>query len=202
MKIAIIVGSQRNESQSAKVGSYLAALLKKKFDASVFTIDLGKTPLPLWTEDKWTGGEKWTKEWEPISKELLSSQAFIAIAPEYAGMVSPALKNLFLLCDGGEVYHKPGMIVSVSSAGNGAYPVAELRSSSYKNSRLLWIPEHLIVRYAEKVMNNDSGELSKEDAYIRRRSEYALEVLIAYGKAMGPVQEVAAKARKDFANGM
>lgn len=202
MKIAIIVGSQRVNSQSAKVAKYLEGVLSEKFGVSTVTFDLGRSPLPLWTEDKWSGGEKWKSEWSPISNELSSADAFIAIAPEYAGMVPPALKNFLLLCDGGEVYHKPGMIVAVSASGNGAYPVAELRASSYKNARILWIPEHVIVRHAEKVLNESPGELTKEDSYLRRRADYALEVLIAYAHALGPVREVASKGKKDFANGM
>jgi hypothetical protein len=39
------------------------------------------------------------------------------------------------------------LIIAVSGgAGGGAYPVAELRMSSYKNSRICYLPEHLIVR--------------------------------------------------------
>ena len=202
MKISIIVGSQRQVSQSAKVGAYLAKQLADKFGATTFTVDLGKTPLPLWAEDKRTDGEVWRTKWAPVSKEILSSDAIVAIAPEYGGMVPPALKNFFLLCESGEIFHKPGLIVSVSASGNGAYPVAELRCTSYKNSRLLWIPENLIIRYAEKILNDDSAELSKEDAYIRRRADYALGVLIAYAKAIAPVREFAESGRKDYSNGM
>ena len=50
------------------------------------------------------------------------------------------LLNIFLLCGNGEFSHKPGLIVSVSSGNGGAYPIAELRSSSYKNTHIMWIP--------------------------------------------------------------
>lgn len=41
-------------------------------------------------------------------------------------MVPAALKNLFLLCTGGEIAHKPALIVAVASGQGGADLVAEL----------------------------------------------------------------------------
>ena len=43
-------------------------------------------------------------------------------------------------------YFINGLIVSISSGNGGAYPISELRSSSYKNSHILWIPENIIIR--------------------------------------------------------
>ena len=49
MKIGVIVGSHRTESESAKVGRFLCAQLATEASAT-WTLDLGKTPLPLWDE--------------------------------------------------------------------------------------------------------------------------------------------------------
>ncbi len=49
------------------------------------------------------------------------------------------------------------LIVAVSSGAGGAYPVAELRMSSYKNSRICYIPEQIIIRDVENVLN-EAGE--------------------------------------------
>ena len=67
-------------------------------------------------------------------------------------MVPAGLKNFFLCFGRNELAHKPGLIVGVSSADGGVYPVAELRMSSYKNSRICYIPEQLIVRNVESVL--------------------------------------------------
>ena len=56
---------------------------------------------------------------------------FFFVVPEYGGMATPNSK-IFLVFNNGELFHKPGLIVSISSGNGGAYPVSELRSSSYK----------------------------------------------------------------------
>ena len=50
MKIGVIVGSHRKDSESAKIGRFLCAQLATRGDVSTWTLDLGKTPLPLWDE--------------------------------------------------------------------------------------------------------------------------------------------------------
>jgi len=45
-----------------------------------------------------------------------------------------------------ELGHKPALIVAVSSGDGGAYPVSELRMSSYKNNRLCYIPEQVALK--------------------------------------------------------
>ena len=89
-------------------------------------------------------------------------------------MVPSAVKNFFLLCSAQELGHKPGLIVSISSSRNGAYPVAELRMSSFKNNRLLYIPEHLILRDVEKMFNPGEPGL-EDDIYYRQRLDYCLQ---------------------------
>ena len=43
--------------------------------------------------------------------------------------------------------HKPGLIVTVSAGLGGSYPVTELRISSHKNTRLCYIPDHVLKAY-------------------------------------------------------
>ncbi|PJZ70739.1 NADPH-dependent oxidoreductase [Leptospira perolatii] len=200
MKVGIIISSHRKESQSAKVGGWLNGVLK---DMSVQTwvYDLGKNPLPIWDDSFWDGGEYWDKIWKPIEQELLTCDSFVIVSPEYSGMASPALKNFFLYLGPVHVGHKPALIVGVSSTRGGAYPVAELRESSYKNTRICYIPEHIIVRDADHMMN--AGEpSSKDDEYIRSRSIFALKVLIAYSEALSEVRETGVTNDPRFKNGM
>lgn len=202
MKIGIIVGSHRIKSQSAKVAevakSFLAVMSK---DIHFFTLDLAATPLPFWDEGVWSGDAQWKKIWEPISTELKTCDGFIVVAPEYHGMAPAALKNFFLIAGKDELAHKPGLIVAVSSARGGSYPVAELRQSSYKNSRITWMPDHVIVRNAETVLNGDkvSGE---DDAFIRERLRYCLRLLIEYSRALGLVRSSGVVDFKNHPNGM
>ena len=146
MKIAIVAGSHRREAESARVAGYVEQQLQKMGIGDTYLLSLSGNPLPLWDEDVWSGDDKWTSLWGPISKELKNSDGLVVVAPEWSGMVPPGLKNFFLLCGADVLAHKPGLIVTVSAGTGGSYPVTELRISSYKNTRLCYIPDHVIVR--------------------------------------------------------
>jgi NAD(P)H-dependent FMN reductase len=202
MKIGIIVGSQRVRSQSRKVAGVAQALLSElDKSAKFFTLDLAEKPLPFWDEGVWAGDAGWKKIWGPIAEELKSCDGFVVIAPEYHGMAPAALKNFFLLAGKDEIGHKPGLIVAVSAARGGSYPVAELRLSSYKNSRLVWLPDHVIVRNAETVLNG--GQVTgEEDQFTRSRLQYCLSLLLEYSKALGQVRHSGVVDFKNHPNGM
>ncbi len=187
MDVTIVCGSHRPSSQSAKVSAYLAREIEKLGDAASI-VDLSETPLPLWDEGHWADDERWVAVWHPISEKLASSDAVILVTPEWSGMVTPAIKNLLLLCNRGELAHKPGLAVAVSATRGGAYPIAELRMSSTKNNHLVYIPEHLIVREAKTVLNTPDPETA-EDGYLRGRIRYALTMLREYARALAHVRE-------------
>ena len=147
MKISIISASHRTNSQSKKILDILHNnLLNIKSDLDMYDLDLADKPLPFWSPDKKKGNGIWGDTWNLISDNLKKSDGFILVVPEYGGMATPAAKNIFLLCGNGEFAHKPGLIVSVSSGNGGAYPISELRMSSYKNTHIMWIPENIIIR--------------------------------------------------------
>ncbi len=52
------------------------------------------------------------------------------------------------------------MIVAVSSSSGGAYPIVELRASSDKNTRLCFIPDHVIVRSVGRMLKGDQVTIS------------------------------------------
>jgi NAD(P)H-dependent FMN reductase len=113
--------------------------------------------------------------------------------------VPPLLKNFFLLCSHGELSHKPGLIVGVTSGRSGSYPVAELRMSSYKNTKICYMPEHLIIRNVEQVLNSPEAS-STDDAETRKRLDYSLELLGHYARALKPIrnEEIVAKSPYPF----
>ena len=113
-------------------------------------------------------------------------------------MATPAAKNIFLLCGNGEFSHKPGLIVSVSSGNGGAYPIAELRSSSYKNTHIMWIPENIIIRNVEEFNPGSHGKNIPD--WLDNRIDYVLNLLLAYASNMKPLRTII--NRKDFGNGM
>lgn len=189
MKLAVIAGSHRNGSESGKVARYVQQQLASAADvSSTYTLDLADNPLPLWDPEVRQPSEKWERAWSPISAELTASDAFVIVAPEWGGMVPAGLKNFFLLCSRGELAHKPALLVAVSSGTGGAYPIAELRMSSYKNTYVCYIPDHVIVRSVAGLLNDPATPQSQDDERIRTRLRYALGVLLQYGKALQQVR--------------
>lgn len=202
MQIAILSGSHRVESQSAKVARYIADVVRELDPAAEAVVhDLGADPLPLWDTDVWSAPEKHEPRWGALGRALEACDAVVVVAPEWNGMVPPALKNVFLFV-GHRLAHKPGLIVAVSSSRGGAYPVVELRASSYKNTRVCYIPEHVIVRDVNHVLN--PGEpASRDDVYLRGRVRYAVNLLLVYAEALTRVRDTrGAIDHERYPNGM
>lgn len=192
MKITIVCGSHREQSQSIKVARFIKNTLlngDQCDDADIMDLATD-VKIPLWDEGIWNGEQAWVDLLTPLSERLAASDAFVIIAPEYHGQVPSALRNFFLMWGKGELAHKPALIVTVSSADGGAYPVAELRMSSYKNNRICYIPEQVIVRNVESVLNDDETQNNPDaDGYFRDRIQYALNILQAYAVALKPVRD-------------
>ena len=81
MKIGVVVGSHRKESESAKVGAYLASVLED-MGHSPWTLDLGKSPLPMWDEELFSGEGKWSVM-ANLTEELQGSDGFVIVSPEW-----------------------------------------------------------------------------------------------------------------------
>jgi len=199
MNISFIAASHRENSQSKRIAEIIESRLKI-FDKLIKTavIDLASSKLPFWSPEKKKGKGVWSDIWQNVSNTLANSSGFILVVPEYGGMATPQAKNLFLLCDKGELAHKPGLIVSVSSGNGGAYPITELRSSSYKNTHIMWIPENIIIRNVEEFNPGNHGDKIPE--WLDDRIDYVLELLLTYVSNMKPLRELI--NRKDFGNGM
>ena len=197
LNIALVAGSSRNNSQSGKVARALRQRLIEMGQTTQDTssiIDLGLAPLPLWPAED-------AGPWSMYQQQLTAADAVVIIAPEWNGMACPAIKNFFIYASKAELAHKPGLLVGVSSGIGGAYPISELRASSYKNCRLCYLPEHLLVRGVEKVLNTPepSGE---DDQRLHARIDYELDILVKYAEALRPVRASIDMSNPAFANGM
>jgi NAD(P)H-dependent FMN reductase len=208
MKISIISGSHRNPSQSEKVARYLESTLSSEFaDIEPWVYALADNPLPLWDQTLWEDNAEWNQRLAPLKQQLTESDGFIIIAPEWHGQVPAGLKNFFLMFNRFEMGHKPALIVTVSSADGGAYPVAELRMSSYKNNRLCYIPEQLVLRNIEKILNGNAVENAADndedaDAYFKERISWTLGILRGYAVALKGMRESTEIHHDKFGNGM
>ena len=87
--IALVAGSGRTSSQSAKVARFLPPRLiqrKQTTDQLSGVIDLWWAPLPLWP------GED-AGPWNLYSQQLKNANAVVIVAPEGNGMACPAFAN-------------------------------------------------------------------------------------------------------------
>lgn len=202
MHYVVVSGSHRKDSQSSKVSNWLAEQVRKGGnDADV--IDLSGNPVPLWDESAWDADSDLSAEMKPYLEKLQKADAVVLVSPEWHGMVPGGLKNFLLYVSAKEVAHKPVLLVGVSASIGGTYPIAELRSSGYKNNRMVYIPDHLIVRNVEKVMNDhDIGDDNSEDNYIKRRALFSLDVLGAYAASLKTMRDNNDLLHDDYPNGM
>jgi NAD(P)H-dependent FMN reductase len=194
LNIVLVAGSSRRDSQTAKVAHYLAARLQKHA-INTQVLDLGQQQLPLWPTSDGAG------HWPSMAEHLHAADALIMLSPEWNGMACPALKNLFLYAGRRELAHKPALLVGVSSGQGGAYPLSELRASSYKNCRICFIPEQLIIRQVEAVLNEEQA-VDADDQRIRKRADWALQVLLEYTTALRGMNRRIDWSEPQFANGM
>lgn len=194
--ITVVVGSQRARSFSTRVGRHIGRLLADPVGVvGVETIDLGRTPPPLWDEDLDT-----PSSWRPFAEVLERSDGFVFVVPEWGGMAPPVVKNFFLLCDGTfELADKPALLVGVSSGHGGACPIVELRMSSYKNTRICYIPEQVVVRDVGALFDGDAFVESPEAKRLEAQLVHALRLLVAYADALTAVRHRGVRDTAEFA---
>ena len=199
MKISLISTSHQKNSQSKRVLEIIKNIILE-IDSKIkcCEIDVFELNIPLWTSEKKENLKFWDNDVKKISDDLALSDGFVFIVPEYGGMATPSAKNFFLVFNNGELFHKPGLIVSISSGSGGAYPISELRSSSYKNTHIMWIPENIIIRNVEQFNPGNHGILIPN--WIDERIKYSCNLLIKYAEYLKPIQKFI--NRKEFSNGM
>ncbi|MBX9912337.1 MAG: NAD(P)H-dependent oxidoreductase [Pseudomonadaceae bacterium] len=197
LNFVLVAGSSRNNSQSGKVARFMRQRLIELGHSSedlCTVLDLGQAPLPLWPSTD-------NGPWAQYAVRLQAADAVVILAPEWNGMACPAIKNFFVYASKTELAHKPGLLVGVSSGIGGGYPISELRASSYKNCRLCYIPEQLIVRNVEQQLNQPIAS-EVDDQRLRARIDYALDVLQKYSAALKPLRTSIDLSLPEFANGM
>lgn len=187
MKLLIISTSQRSDSQSAKVGRYIAESSSSSPHAmgydSIHHLELCQFNLPFWDGEEDNKGEHWPE----IEQRVDDADALVLITPEWGGMASPLLKNFLLMCTRQETAHKPALLISVSTGISGTYPIVEVKMNALKNNKLVPIPDHLIIRNVSNVLNAiPEGE---RDIALRERVQYSLHMLHQYAQALAPIRE-------------
>lgn len=201
MKLVVVSGSHRIESQSERVSKFCMELATQKgFEANL--INLAGNPFPFWDESIWNVGVKqWSNGVFKEAAQLLDeASAAIIVSPEWSGMVPPGLKNFFLLAEA-SLAHKPVLLVGITTGMSGTWPIAELKISSSKNTRIVYIPEHVILRHVDKLLVGPNP-VDSADQWVRSRLAYSIEILGEYSKALAAVRASGKIDMKTFPTGM
>jgi len=185
MKLSIISGSHRSNSYSVNAAKYLQRLALSSTFTESEIFDLGEINLPMWDESLYEDSKTWAP-WKQIANQLRSADAVIIISPEWHGMATPAIKNFLLLCTQQELGHKPMLLASVSTSINGVYPISELRMTATKNNHACILPDHLIFRNCESLLDSDS-RISDEE--FNGRAEHTINMLAAYTDGLVNVRQ-------------
>jgi NAD(P)H-dependent FMN reductase len=181
MKILVLSGSTRPKSQSRKVADIIVGKLKSKQQAEVELLDLCEAKLPIYDD-----GEK--LEWEHISKKLIEADGFVWVVPEWNGTAGPGIMNLLAYLKQ-QICHKPVLLVGVSSGIGGAYPLAQIRGFGAKNSRAVFVPESIRILNVKDFFNGEQPDPNLDsDATLHARTDYALDILLAYTTKLGEIR--------------
>jgi len=187
MRLMIIAGGMRYPSGSRLAADFVRQkVLENKIFDQIDLLDLGQNPLPMWDEGVWRGEEKWKQILTPLRERMQVADAYVLVSPEYNGMASPAIKNFSLFFDERATGHKPALIVSVTSeTHNGQYPVADLHAFGAKNTKWVYIPDHLIYRNIKGLINEN---LQMTNTLLEERTLFSLQELRLYAEAMKEVR--------------
>ena len=193
VRILVIAGSGRPDSQSTRVATAICEVLREA-GITATLLDLQVLNLPFWDEAT-TLDPTWREtHWNPTSRDLIDADGFVVVTPEWDGMVPPQLKNFFVFCDHCELAHKPGLIVSIADGLSGSYPVSELRMSSYKNTFIVWLPVHIIIRNVTRITFERNISGNDDSTRIVQRLANGLEILVEYASALRAVRHSCADA--------
>src|SRR5829696_6335853 len=94
MRIEIVSGSPRNNSNTHRVALHLHKLLLDKTDHEVGILDVRAFPLPLLQKVFLTAKDA-PEEYKQLAERMFAADAFIIVTPEYNGSYSPAMQNMF-----------------------------------------------------------------------------------------------------------
>jgi NAD(P)H-dependent FMN reductase len=161
MKIEIISGSPRLNSVTRRVALHLEKHFMNNSGHEVGLIDLREWGLPA-IQTVFKSAENTPLEFQPLSKRIFETDAFILVSPEYNGSYSPAMKNL--LDHFPKQLHKPFGIVTASPGAMGGIRASQQMQLLVNALFGIASPYMLIVPQVDKKFDS-AGELTDEKFY-------------------------------------
>ena len=196
MEIVIVSGSPRAQGNSIKLAHYL----QKNIFANLPEVNSSIVDLSQFDEllthysGEFEAESDLAQQKQQVLAELYQCDAVIFIAPEWGGMVPPALVNLLLLTANGSANglplgHKPAFAIGVSASGGGSNPIALLKAFAAKNSHLAWLPLHAIVTNVEQFLQTPWHPQEKDRiSQVQSRIDVGIQALQIYAKQLKPMR--------------
>lgn len=191
MAVVIVSGSNRANSNSGKVSRIVADLATDQNLDILDVIDLEKVDLPIWNETAWQAGGLCAVAFEPFAKKLQAADGYIFVVPEWNGAKPAALANFCQYCSSKLMGHKPVLLVAVSTGVSGSYVIADMHNTFYKNTCIVYTPNHVILRFVETFLAEWDDPQGKDEnvPILLDRLKQALVSLGVYAKNFGPIRQ-------------
>jgi chromate reductase len=196
VKIGILAGSSRANSESARIGAWFASEINGRDGLSAQLVDFHETPISFVPEEIWGGQDA---NFNAMKSSLVDCDAFVVIAPEWGGAASPVIRNALLFLGSAVFADKPVYLVGISSGRGGLRPILEIRSFSYKNNYACYIPEWLVVTECDKHFTGDAAD---DNDYLVKRARYGIDTLVAYANALNTMRTAHPRDLETYQFGM
>ncbi|WP_448567838.1 NAD(P)H-dependent oxidoreductase [Thalassotalea ganghwensis] len=204
MEILIISGSQRAQGNSIKVADYLQTHMMSTLEnANSSILDLSQYEELLKHYGSGVDDNSLLNEQkQQVLDQLYRCDAVVFIAPEWGGMIPPALVNLILLTANGSagglpLGHKPAFAVGISASSGGSNPISMLKAYAAKNSHLTWLPLHAIITNVEQFLQAPwQPEASDRISQVQSRLQVGIEALVIYAERLIGAREKLVKLSK------
>ena len=161
MNITIISGSPRQQSNTVRVAKFLKNELSAKTNHTIGLIDMRDHGLPH-LQNTYLKEEHTPEEFRELRRQMLASDAFVLVSPEYNGSYTPALKNLvdFFAKD---AFSRTAMAISTASPGG----LGGVRAAMHMQQLVCALfgvlaPHMLIVPAVDKKIDADGMLVDKE----------------------------------------
>lgn len=161
MKLAIVLGSIRQNRQTPKESTWAANAAKQLKGVETELVDLKDYPLPLFDEPispRYNPERKIDPAVKPWVEKLDEFDAYMFITPEYNHSIPGALKNAIDYLTW-ELNRKPFAVISHGSAG-GARAATDLKEI-LSESKAVPIPNFVTITNMSELID-DKGELNAE----------------------------------------
>lgn len=161
MKLAIIVGTTRQNRQTSKQALWVANAAKAVDGIEVETVDLADYPMPFFAEPV-SPRYNPARDVDPTAQKYLdkmeSFDAYVFVTPEYNHSIPGVLKNSFDYMDW-QMLRKPAAIVSHGTVG-GARAAMHLKEI-ISEARAVPVPGFVALAHMSDLID-EQGNLSEE----------------------------------------